>query len=171
MTSSTSSAAPAPRIDRPAIPASYGTSKASEFVEWGHVEERLRADRVYWVATVGKGGRPRVRPIDGVYVEGVIYVGGSPETRWVAEVADNPHVSVHLDGVDDVVIVEGEAEILTGMDDDLAERVAAASNAKFPEYGMTAATYQKAGAIAIRPRKVITWSDITKNPTRFRFDG
>jgi hypothetical protein len=25
------------------------------------------------------------------------------------------------------------------------------------------------GAIAIRPRKVVTWSDITRNPTRFRF--
>ena len=161
----------APRIDRPAIPASYGTSKASEFVDWSHVEERLRADRVYWVATVGRGGRPRVRPIDGIYFDGVIYVGGSPETRWVAEVADNPHVSVHLDGVDDVVIVEGEAQTMSDMEDDLAERVAAASNAKFPEYRMTAAAYKSSGAIAIRPRKVITWSDITKNPTRFRFDG
>lgn len=25
------------------------------------------------------------------------------------------------------------------------------------------------GAIAIRLRKVVTWSDITRNPTRFRF--
>ena len=160
-----------PRVDRPAIPAEYGVAKATEFVEWSHVEDRLANDRVYWIATVASGGRPRIRPVDGMYLDGTIYVGGSPETRWVREVADNPHVSVHLDGVDDVVIVEGEAEILTGMDDDLAGRVAAASNAKFPEYGMTAATYQKTGAIAIRPRKVITWSDITKNPTRFRFDG
>jgi Pyridoxamine 5'-phosphate oxidase len=114
MAKSTTASVSAPRIDRPAIPASYGTSKASEFVDWSHVEERLRADRVYWVATVGRGGRPRVRPIDGVYVDRVIYVGGSPETRWVGELADNPHVSVHLDGVDDVVIVEGEAEIMSG---------------------------------------------------------
>jgi hypothetical protein len=66
-----------PRIDRPAIPADYGVTKASDFVEWSHVEDRLAADRVYWLVTVGKGGRPRVRPIDGVYLEGVIYVGGS----------------------------------------------------------------------------------------------
>ncbi|HYI67889.1 MAG TPA: pyridoxamine 5'-phosphate oxidase family protein [Candidatus Limnocylindrales bacterium] len=160
----------APRIDRPAIPAEYGVTKASEFIEWSHVEERLAADRVYWIATVAGDGRPRVRPIDGIYLDGVIYVGGSPETRWVQEVAANPHVSVHLDGVDDVVIVDGEAEVLTGVENDLAKRMAAASNAKYPEYGMTPAFYVSNGAIAIRLRKVIAWTDFTKNPTRFRFE-
>jgi hypothetical protein len=42
-------------------------------------------------------------------------------------------VTIHLHGVDDVVIVEGEAEVLTGADDALAERLARASNGKFPE--------------------------------------
>lgn len=158
-----------PTIDRPAIPAEYGVTKASEFVDWRHVEERLAADRVYWIATVGAGGKPRVRPIDGIYLDGAIYVGGSPETRWVQEVATNPHVSVHLDGVGDVVIVDGEAEVLTGVENDLAKRMAAASNAKYPEYGMTPDFYVSNGAIAIRLRKVIAWTDFTKNPTRFRF--
>ena len=158
-----------PRVDRPEIPAEYGTSKATEHVEWGHVEDRLSADRVYWVTTVGPDGRPRVRPIDGLYVDGVIYVGGSHATRWVREVKANRNVSVHLDGLDEVVIVEGEAEVLTGVEDELAGRLAVASNAKFPEYRMTAAFYRSNGAIAITPRKVIAWTDITKDPTRFRF--
>ena len=160
-----------PRVDRPAIPAEYGTSKASEFVDWSHIEDRLERDKVYWVATVGPGGRPRVRPIDGTYLDGVLYVGGSPETGWVRELAANPNVSVHLDGLDDVIILEGEAEVMTGMGDELAERLAAASNAKFPEYGVTPpAVYKSRGAIAIRPRKIITWTDISKDPTRFSFD-
>ena len=121
-----------PRVDRPEIPAEYGTSKATEHVEWSHVEDRLTAARVYWIATVGQGGRPRVRPIDGVYVDRAIYVGGSPKTRWVRELAAKPHVSVHLDGMDEVVIVEGEAEVLTGVEHELAGRLAAASNAKYP---------------------------------------
>ena len=159
-----------PRVDRPAIPAEYGVSKATQFVEWSHVEERLARDRVYWIATVAPGGKPRVRPIDGLYVDGAIYVGGSPKTRWVQEVADSPHVSIHLDGVDDVLIVDGEAQVLTSLEDGLAERLATASKAKFPEYGMTAAFYKSNGAIEIRLRKVIAWTDFTKNPTRFRFD-
>ena len=158
-----------PLVDRPEIPAEYGTSKATEHVDWSHLEDRLTTDRVYWVATVGERGRPRVRPIDGLYLDGVIYVGGSHETRWVREIAVNPHVSVHLDGLEEVVIVEGDAEVLTGLDDDLAERLAAASNAKFPEYRMKPEFYKANGAIAIRPRKVIAWTDISKDPTRFRF--
>jgi len=171
MANSTSRTDGIPRIDRPAIPASYGVSKATEFVEWSHVEDRLISDRVYWIATAGQGGRPRVRPVDALYVDGVIYVGGSPETRWVRELAVNPHCSLHLDGVDDVIIVEGEAEVLTGVAGELAERLAAASNTKFPEYRMTADAYKGDGAIAIRPRRVVTWTDITKDPTRFRFES
>jgi nitroimidazol reductase NimA-like FMN-containing flavoprotein (pyridoxamine 5'-phosphate oxidase superfamily) len=161
----------APRIDRPEIPAEYGIARATAHVDWSHVEERLGAARVYWIATVGAGGRPRVRPVDGMYVDGVIYVGGSPETRWVRDVAANPHVSVHLDTLEgDVVIVEGDAEVLQRNSDEFAERLAAASKAKYPEYGMTAAQFKGPGPIAIRPRKVVAWTDFMKDPTRFRFD-
>jgi nitroimidazol reductase NimA-like FMN-containing flavoprotein (pyridoxamine 5'-phosphate oxidase superfamily) len=159
-----------PHVDRPEIPAEYGVTKATEYVEWSRVEERLTRDRVYWLATVGPGGRPRVRPIDAVYLEGAIYVGGSPAVRWIQELAGNPHVSVHLDDVDDVLIVEGDAEIMETVEAGLAERLAAASNAKFPEYRRTPEAYVSGGAIAIRPRKVVAWTDITKDPTRFRFD-
>jgi len=159
-----------PRIDRPAIPPEYGMAKATEFLDWSHVEDRFGADRVYWLVTVGPDGRPRVRPVDGLFVDGVIYVGGSPKTRWVRDVALNPKVAVHLDGVDSVLTLDGDVEVLTELEDDLAERIAAASKAKFPEYGMTAAFYKKNGAIAIRPRTVIAWTDITRDPTRFRFE-
>ena len=169
MTDPTSPVALTPRVDRPGIPPSYGASRATAFVDWSHVEERLAADRVYWLAAVGADGRPRVRPIDGLYLDGVIYVGGSGETRWVHDVEGHPAVSIHLDGVDDVVLVEGDAEVVTDVDADLAERLAAASNAKFPEYAMTADFYRRNGAIAIRVRKVIAWTDITRDPTRFRF--
>jgi len=161
----------APRIDRPAIPAEYGITKATEFVAWSRVEERLMVDRLYWVVTVGPSGHPRVRPIDGLYVDGSIYIGGSPKTRWVRELQENPHVAIHLDGTDEVLIVEGDAEVLSDIGDDLATTLAAASNAKFPEYRMKPEFYQTRGAIAIRPRKVIAWTDITRDPTRFRFEG
>ena len=158
-----------PVVDRPEIPAEYGTSGATEFVAWSRIEERLTTDRVYWVVTVGPSGRPRVRPIDALYLDGDIYVGGSRETKWMREVARNPHVAVHLDGVDEVIVVEGEAEVRSSIDAELAGRLAAASNAKFPEYRMTAAFYQKHGAVVITPRKVIAWTDISRDPTRFRF--
>lgn len=132
-----------PRVDRPQVPAEYGIARATGRVEWRHVEERLDAARVYWIATVGPGGRPRVRPVDGMFVDGVIYVGGSPETRWVRDLAENPQVSIHLDTLEgDVVIIDGDAAVLQANSDAFAERMAAASNAKYPEYGMTAAQFK-----------------------------
>ena len=159
-----------PRVDRPEIPAEYGVDRATAVVDWSHVEERLTTARVYWIATVGPTGRPRVRPVDGLYVDGVLYVGGSPQTRWVQEVASNPNVSVHLDMLDgDVVIVDGDAEVLQQNSDQFAARMAVVSNEKYPEYGMTPEMYKGPGPIAIRPRKVIAWTDFLKDPTRFRF--
>jgi nitroimidazol reductase NimA-like FMN-containing flavoprotein (pyridoxamine 5'-phosphate oxidase superfamily) len=157
-----------PRVDRPGIPKEYGVGRAKEWVEWAHVEERLTAERVYWVATVGPTGRPRIRPVDGVYVDGTLWVGGSPKARWVQDIAGNPNVAIHLASTDDVVIVEGEAEMLTSVDPETAERVAAASVRKFPEYEMTAETYVKRGGIVVRPRKVVAWTNFMSNPTRFR---
>jgi nitroimidazol reductase NimA-like FMN-containing flavoprotein (pyridoxamine 5'-phosphate oxidase superfamily) len=159
-----------PIVDRPAIPAEYGVKRAKDFVDWSHVERRLREARVYWVATAGTGRQPHVRPVDGLYHDGVVYVGGSLETRWIRDLIENHLVTVHLDGTDDVVIVEGEAEILDGVSEKLAQQLAEASNAKFG-YGMTTDSFRTGpGPVAIRPRKVLAWTEFMSNPTRFRFE-
>ncbi|MBA2299735.1 MAG: pyridoxamine 5'-phosphate oxidase family protein, partial [Chloroflexi bacterium] len=77
---------------------------------WSHLDERLQAAIVYWLATSGPGGTPRVRPVDGLWHAGVLYIGGSPETRWARDIQENPRVAVHLDDGSDVVILEGTAE-------------------------------------------------------------
>jgi hypothetical protein len=157
------------RIDRPDIPAAYGVSDSPERVAWTHVEDRLAAAREYWVATVSTTGVPRVRPVCGLYVDGVLYVSGSPKSRWVADLAINPRVAVHLDGTADVVILDAEASSPTLNSEAFAERLATASNAKYPEFPTTPADYAGPGQIAIRPRKVIAWTDFKTNPTRFTF--
>lgn len=161
-----------PTASRADIPPEYGRPKKNHpLVDWSHVEERLTAARVYWIATAA-AGRPRVRPVDGLYVDGVIYLGGSPQTRWVRDLLANPRVTVHLDDGSDVVIVEGVAELLAnGVEPELAERLAAASNAKYPEYGMTAASYTGGpGPFAIRPTSALAWRAFPNDVTRFRFD-
>jgi nitroimidazol reductase NimA-like FMN-containing flavoprotein (pyridoxamine 5'-phosphate oxidase superfamily) len=166
-------AAPAPTIaDRPRIPREYGVpANTKGLVPWSRVEARLTEAKVYWVATAGPEGRPRVRPVDGIYVDGTIYVGGSPETRWARDLMANPRVAVHLDGGHDVVILEGVAELLEhGVDSATAERLAAASNAKYPEYGVKASDYKGPGPFAIRPHVAFAWASFPKDVTRFRFE-
>jgi hypothetical protein len=161
-----------PTADRPVIPAEYGVPTSPDgLLDWDHVEARLRAATVYWLSTVGPEGQPRVRPVDGLWHDGVLYVGGSPETRWVRDLVTEPRVAVHLDGGTDVAILDGTAVVLEhGVGPELAATLAALSNAKYPQYGMTPEMYEGPGPIAIRPRRALAWTDFPKDVTRFRFD-
>jgi len=161
-----------PTADRPRIPAEYGIPTTTKgLLPWSHADERLRAATVYWLATSGPDGTPRVRPLDGLWHEGVLYVGGSPETRWARDLEANPKVAVHLDDGTDVVILEGEAELLEhGVGPELAVTLADLSNVKYPQYGMTPEMYSGPGPFAIRPRVAFGWTSFPKDVTKFRFD-
>ena len=163
---------PIPTIDRPAIPAEYGVANGTEFSSTGSTSRTASPLTGCTGSRGGNGGRPRIRPIDGLYLDGAIYVGGSPETRIGSRRCGPIGTSASIS--------TGSTTSSSSMAwrrrsclsrDDLAERLAAASNAKFPEYGMTAAFYKTNGAIAVRLRKVIAWTEFTRDPTRFRFEG
>jgi hypothetical protein len=138
-------------------------------IGWSAVEPRWVDATVYWVATASADGTPHVRPVDGLFVDGRLFVGGSPETRWVRDLHENQRASVHLDDGSDVAILEGDVELLDGIEPGLAARLAAESNRKYPQYGMTAESYAGPGVIAIRPRTGFAWKAFPKDLTRFRF--
>ena len=162
---------PEPTAGRPAIPREYGVASGPEgMLPWGSVEAQLTAAKLFWVATTTADGRPRVRPVDGTWFEGAIYVGGSPETAWVRDILANSSVSVHLDSTDGVVIVEGVAESGGGgISGDAAERLADLLGERFPYGRPKAEALAVQGSIAIRPRTIVAWRDFAKDPTRFRF--
>ena len=125
------------------------------------------AAKLFWVATATADGRPRVRPVDGTWFEGAIYVGGSPETAWVRDLLANPNVSVHLDSTDGVVIVDGVAE--SGRRD-LGRRRGTAGGSARRALPVAAQGRGSRGAGLDRdPRTVVAWRDFAKDPTRFRF--
>ena len=162
---------PEPTAGRPAIPREYGVASGPDgMLPWATVEAQLAAAKLFWVATATSAGRPRVRPVDGTWFEGAIYVGGSPETAWVHDLLANPNVSVHLDSTDGVVIVDGVAESGGGgIAGDAAERLADLLGERFPYGRPKAEDLAVQGSIAIRPRTIVAWRDFAKDPTRFRF--
>jgi Pyridoxamine 5'-phosphate oxidase len=161
-----------PTVDRPAIPREYGVAKGPKgMLSWETVEEQLAAAKLFWVATSSSDGRPRVRPVDGTWFEGRIYVGGSPETAWVRDLLANPNVVVHLDSTDGIVIVDGIAESGGGgISGDAAERLADLLGERFPYGRPKAEDFAAQGSIAVRPRVIVAWRDFARDPTRFRFD-
>jgi PPOX class probable F420-dependent enzyme len=101
-----------PEHARPRFPSVYGIHEDAEgLLEWSWAEERLAAARNYWVCTTRPDGRPHAMPVWGLWHEGAFYFSSSPDSRKARNLAANPAVTVHLESGDEVVIVEGGAEV------------------------------------------------------------
>ena len=127
---------PEPSATRATFPPDYGArgGEADDPLAWADVEARIRDAPNYWIATVAVDGRPHARPIDGVWVLGALCFGGSPDTRWVRNLEQNPAASVHLPSGDDVVILEGTAEYVDDAKHPLTRASTEANKVKYPHY-------------------------------------
>ena len=156
----TKKAIPVP--SRPHIP-EYGIPESVEgTLPWSHIEARLEKARNYWIGTVGPASRPHAVPIWGVWVEGTLYFGGGPQTRWSRNLAANPAVAVHLESGDDVVILEGVVERINDSTDPRVTGIDDAYEAKYNlRHGLP--------FWVLRPRVVFAWNKFPDNTTRWRF--
>jgi PPOX class probable F420-dependent enzyme len=93
--------------------------------EWGgRAARRLREEIIAWLTTVTPGGAPQPIPVwflwDG---DRSMLLYSRPEKRKLANIAQNPNVSLHLDSDrigSDIVVCRGELRV---SDDPPADRV------------------------------------------------
>src|SRR5215510_4029994 len=138
------------------FPAAYGAPGGAEsLLPWSHVEERMRRASNYWIVTIGPSARPHARPVDGVWVDGALCFGGSPETRWVRNLIANPAISVNLSSEAEAIILEGTAEIVTDPAHPLAAPSMAASRQKYPQYYSAESAFRPFWAL--RPARAFAW--------------
>jgi hypothetical protein len=108
-----------------------------------------------------------VVPLDGLWLDGSCYFGGDPATVHVRNLRRNGRAALHLENADSVVIVEGIAEWTTPSTS-AAKRLDAAAATK---YGYTQSTNSyRAGVWRLQPIKVMAWTQLYVDATRFRFD-
>jgi nitroimidazol reductase NimA-like FMN-containing flavoprotein (pyridoxamine 5'-phosphate oxidase superfamily) len=156
--------------ERPTTPdASYGVpAKGGTFVGWAECVERLRTAEAYWLATTGPKGSPHVVPVWGVMVDDDLYLEtGAVNTTKARDLRSNPAVAVHLDGVNDALIVHGRAEDCRP-DPALAAALAAAFTAKYAGYAPAPTDWDDGGLHRIEPRVMLAWRDMP-TATRWRF--
>lgn len=160
-----------PKVSRPHFPPGY-LENPKAFLPWSHVEERLTNALHYWLCTVRPDGRPHAVPKWAVYVQGKIYFDGSPETRHARNIARNPHVVVHLESGEDVVVLEGIARETGKPAPELALEIAGAYSNKYADRGYTPEPNQwdEGGLFEITLHAAIAWTQFTDDPTRFVFD-
>ena len=161
-----------PRVSRPYIADGYGIPDHLDgTLPWSWAEERLVEAPIYWVATVLPGGRPHVTPIWGVWVDGAFWMEGGPNTRRFRNLAANPAAVVTVERGNDAVIMEGDADLVTDLDDALAERLLDAYRKYIATHGYKAERSNwDEGIWRVRPAKIMGWSDFPADTTRWTFE-
>ena len=153
-----------PVAERLRIPAAYGSP--TMLLPWSAVEGSLRGALHYWLATVRPDGRPHSVPVDGLWVDGRLVVGGDPDTVYRRNLRHNRAVTVHLADTEAATIVDGVADWFRPPQNQ-ARALATASRAKYG-YAPPVKAFA-AGVWRVSPRVVMAWTDLTLDATRFRF--
>jgi nitroimidazol reductase NimA-like FMN-containing flavoprotein (pyridoxamine 5'-phosphate oxidase superfamily) len=153
------------------MPDGYGVPETAEGVlPWSFVEERLAPAKNYWIATVRPDSRPHAMPVWGAWLDGKLYIEGSPETVRHRNIRSNPQVVAHLESGDQVVIIEGEAKEVGKPPRSLGERLSEQMTAKYgPGYAPGPDTWDEGGLFEITPKKVFAWSRFPDDTTRWTF--
>jgi hypothetical protein len=149
----------------------YGieTELTEEMVPWSAVTDQLKEARSYWIVTASPTGRPHAMPVWGLWLEDAFYFSTDPSSVKGRNLAANPRLVVHLESGDDVVILEGSAERLSG--EAIPTSFADAYEAK---YGIRLDTSDPAfGIYRVRPQVAFAWreKDFPKSATRWRFQS
>ena len=156
-----------PIASRPRFGPEYGVPTSEEgLLPWSHVRERMEGAQHYWISTVGPGGAPHPRPIDGMWLDDRLYFGGSPQSRWWRNLATNASASIHLEDAESAVILDGSVRILRP-DRALAERLVSASNAKYA-LGQKLDDYEGAEVAEFSPHRAFAWTVLYRDATRWQ---
>jgi nitroimidazol reductase NimA-like FMN-containing flavoprotein (pyridoxamine 5'-phosphate oxidase superfamily) len=160
-----------PQITRPHFPEGY-VDAPKALLTWDSVEQKLAGSKNYWLCTVRPDGRPHAVPKWAVWVDGKLYFDGSPQTRHARNLAENPHVALHLESGDEAVIVEGTGQAAPRPAPELGARLAQAYAAKYATFGYSPQPNQwdQGGLFEIVPHTVLAWTRFTDDPTKFVFE-
>ena len=160
-----------PQITRPDFPPGY-VENPKALLTWAAVEERLSKAKNYWLCSVRPNGRPHAIPRWAVWVAGKIYYDGSPETRHARNVAVNPHIALHLESGDEVVIVEGVVKAVEKPSVELGQQVAQSYRTKYADLGYAPEPTQwdNGGLSEVTLRRVLAWTKFSDDPTKFVFE-
>jgi pyridoxamine 5'-phosphate oxidase-like protein len=145
-----------PVARRPRAPDRYEFSHDPDgLLPWSYALDRLVPARNYWVATTRPSGTPHATPVWGVWLDNVLHLDGSPESRWSRNIAANPRVSVNLESADDVVILEGTA-YFGATDRTLGRRI---TDAWHDKYARLVPDPVGDGIFTVHPRRARAWHD------------
>jgi hypothetical protein len=164
----------APARDRPKLPKGYITITPKGMLGWPAVEKLLRASPYFWIATTNADGAPHLIQQWGVWIDQHLFFEGSERTGWARNLARDPRISFGIQSGNNAAYGDGTADIVRGVPQALARRIAAQYGAKYGpgfKYRPKAEQYITGYTFRVRPAKLIAF-DVKKfntSATRFTF--
>jgi hypothetical protein len=121
---------PTPR--RPPFKVDYGIAPQlpDPLTPWSSTRAKLADARNYWITANRADGRPHAAPVWGVWVDDHFLFSTDAGSVKGRAIARSPHIVVHLESGDDVVILDGLARRLS-LDDPTVEAFVAAYEPKY----------------------------------------
>lgn len=95
--------------------ADYGVPNDLEgALPWSWAEERLVANRNFWLITATANGRPHALPVWGIWMPETerFWFSAAPSSRKIRNLAANPACSVNVDDTVECVSMEGRGRII-----------------------------------------------------------
>ena len=161
-----------PRADRPDMPSGYGIQPIEDvksLVPLSHIDEQMQKSRNYWVCTTRPDSSPHAMPVWGVWLDGAFFFSTDPYSRKGRNLAANPHIAVHLESGDDVVILEGIVQTTT--DSALLKRADEAYYVKY-QFHLAEDVDYPGLVYRLQPRVAYTWFEksFPATATRWKFE-
>ena len=135
------------------------------FIPWNKVDIWLQGFRSIWVSTTRPAGRPHAMPVwfwwDGEH----IYFNSAKTSQKAKNLAKQPAIVVHAGDGDDVIILEGDAAIVTDAQE--WQRVNDAYMTKYvdPHSGARASLSENDNLYRVDVKRVMCW-EYGVEPTR-----
>src|SRR5688572_8068208 len=87
--------------------------RTRSYIPWNKIENWLRASRSIWISTTRPDGRPHAVPLWFIWDDHKVYFISARDLQKSKNLAHQSWTVVHLGDGDDVVILQGPAQIVT----------------------------------------------------------
>jgi PPOX class probable F420-dependent enzyme len=87
------------------------------YISWGWVDRQLRATRSLWVSTTRPDGRPHAVPVWFTWDGRTLHFSTHERAQKARNLERTPWVVIHAGDGDDVIILEGQAEVVASTDE------------------------------------------------------
>jgi PPOX class probable F420-dependent enzyme len=128
------------------------------YISWGWVDRQLRATRSLWVSTTRPDGRPHAAPVWFTWDGRTLTFATDERAQKARNLKHLRWVVIHTGDGDDVIILEGQAEVVTASDELREIDAARAEKYVDPKSGARD-TILAEGTIVYRvhPQRIMAW--------------